>query len=307
MTQLNPITLEALQVLDTIARRGSYALAAEELGKVPSALSYVIQQLEEKLGVTLFTRQGRKAVLTPAGQHLLTQGRSVLQAVKQLEESTRTIASGWETRLRIAIDSIIMDSEIFSIFNSFVQRHPEIEIDIREEVMSGSWESLLNDEVDLLVGAGGPVPQHKGIRAEAIAQLERVFAVSRSHPLAQSRHPISLQRLAQELTVVVHDSARQAIPWTRGLLTETRYFYVPTVQCKILAQLAGIGVGHLPRHRIQHYLDSGALIELPLEQRESFGDPQLYLAWKVVNRGKGLGVLRQLFLEHFNSDQTLAS
>lgn len=50
------ITLEALQTLDAIERRQSFAAAAEELHRIPSAVSYTINKLEEDLGVALFDR-----------------------------------------------------------------------------------------------------------------------------------------------------------------------------------------------------------------------------------------------------------
>jgi DNA-binding transcriptional LysR family regulator len=52
------ISLEALQVLDAIDRRGSFAGAAKELHRVPSTISYVVGKLEEELGVQLFERLG---------------------------------------------------------------------------------------------------------------------------------------------------------------------------------------------------------------------------------------------------------
>lgn len=297
MTDRPPLTLEALQVLDAIARRGSYAAAAEELKRVPSALSYIIQNLEEKLGVTIFSKQGRKAVLTAAGNHLLNEGRTVLAAVAKLGETTRNIANGWESTLRIAIDSMYNDANTFKIIERFLSIYPEIEIDLREEVMSGAWEALITDQVDLLIGASGPVPHQKGIHAERLARHDLVYAVSPNHPLAHEAQPISLERLARERTIVVHDSALNAIPWTKGLLTETRYFYVPTVDCKIRAQLAGIGAGHLPRQRVQPYLDRGELVELRTEQAYPGANADIYIAWKVVNRGKGLRALKDCFLQ----------
>jgi DNA-binding transcriptional LysR family regulator len=89
----SPITVEALLVLDAIEYRGSYAAAAEQLNKVPSALSYIVQKLEEQLNVTIFQRQGRRAVLTPAGKHLLAEGRKVLSTINSLAEQTQTIAN----------------------------------------------------------------------------------------------------------------------------------------------------------------------------------------------------------------------
>ena len=109
----NPITIEALLVLDAIDHRGSFAAAAEQLNKVPSALSYIVQKLEEQLGVTLFEKQGRRSVLTVAGKHLLDEGRKVLANVNSLSEQTRTIANGWESKIRIAVDSIFDTSKLF--------------------------------------------------------------------------------------------------------------------------------------------------------------------------------------------------
>lgn len=296
----SPITLEALSILLTIDKRGSYAAAAEELNKVPSALSYVVQKLEEQLETTLFQKQGRRSVLTPAGKHLVTQGEKILDEIDKLADKTKSIATGWEPRIRIAIDSMFNHSGTFQIIQKFLSDYPDIELDIREEVMSGGWEALIDDDVDLLIGAAGPVPQQKGIHGTAIAKLDRVFAVHPDHPLAKEKPPISHDRLAKERTVVVHDSARTAIPWTKGIITQSRYFYVPTVDCKVRAQLAGIGCGYLPRQHVQDYLDRGQLVELEIENPPHTSKMDMFMAWKIVNQGKGLKALKNLFIEHQN-------
>ena len=61
------LSLESLELVDAIARRGSFAAAAEELGRVPSAVTYAARRLEEDLDVLLFDRTGYRARLTPAG------------------------------------------------------------------------------------------------------------------------------------------------------------------------------------------------------------------------------------------------
>ncbi|WP_421165267.1 LysR family transcriptional regulator, partial [Aeromonas dhakensis] len=58
MNKERALTLEAIRVLDAIDRRGSFAAAADELGKVPSALSYTVQKLEDELDAMLFDRSG---------------------------------------------------------------------------------------------------------------------------------------------------------------------------------------------------------------------------------------------------------
>jgi DNA-binding transcriptional LysR family regulator len=54
-------------MMDTIARTGSFAAAARELGKVPSALTYSVRQLEDALDVLLFDRRSRQASSPPPG------------------------------------------------------------------------------------------------------------------------------------------------------------------------------------------------------------------------------------------------
>jgi DNA-binding transcriptional LysR family regulator len=68
-----PLTPDALLMMDTIARTGSFAAAARELGKVPSALTYSVRQLEESLDVLLFDRSSRQAQLTAAGRSCCTK------------------------------------------------------------------------------------------------------------------------------------------------------------------------------------------------------------------------------------------
>ena len=61
-------------MMDAIARTGSFAAAARELGKVPSALTYSVRQLEDALDVLLFDRSSRQAQFTAAGEELLSEG-----------------------------------------------------------------------------------------------------------------------------------------------------------------------------------------------------------------------------------------
>ncbi|NQZ52533.1 MAG: LysR family transcriptional regulator, partial [Moritella sp.] len=173
----SPITIEALQVLDTIDRRGSFAAAAEQLNKVPSALSYIVQKLEEQLAVTLFVRQGRRSVLTPAGRHLLEEGRKVLSAVSKLTEQTQTISHGWEPKINITFDSLFDMQLLLKPLAQFLHEHPNIEVDMNEEVMHGSWEALIEDRTDLVIAAPDPIPHQQGISVTALGNLQKIFVV----------------------------------------------------------------------------------------------------------------------------------
>lgn len=289
----NLLTLEALEVIDQIERRGSFASAAEHLNKVPSALSYIVQKLEEQLGVTVFQRQGRRSVLTPAGKHLLDEGRLLLEATRKLTDQTREIATGWEPRIRIAIDTIFDPDKLLPLLGTFLEQHPNVELDITQESLGGSWETLIDDRADLVVGACLPVPPQQGIRTEVFDKVHLVFAAAAGHPLAQVQQPLSREILSQQRWVVVHDSSRYSAPRDTGLISSNQRLYVQTISQKIVAQTAGLGVGYLPRERISQLLQNGSLVALDIEQQPQAPE-DLLLAWKVVNRGRGLKNLLDL-------------
>jgi len=293
----SPITLEALIVLDAIDNRGSFAAAAEQLNKVPSALSYIVQKLEEQLSVTLFVRQGRRSVLTPAGRHLLEEGRKLLGAVSKITEQTQTISHGWEPAIRIAYDSIYDVNQLMSVLSVFLTSHPNIEIDLSEEVMNGCWEALITDQVDLLVGAPGPIPNHHGIRTIKIETMEQVLVVPKNHPLTKLGTLVNKEDIAEYRTVVVHDSAKYEIPWSSNIIEQSQRIYVTTIEQKIAAIRAGIGVGFLPRERVCRYLENGELETVTVDNQDKREVGELYLAWKTVNKGKGLQALTSLIID----------
>ena len=296
MAGKNPITIETLEILDAIERRGSFAKAAEELNKATSAVSYRIQQLEEQLETALFQRQGRRSVLTPAGRLVLEEGRKILATSARLASAARELASGWETRIRIAVESTQHYPAFFEAAAQFLEDHANVELDISESVLNGGWEALEQGRVELLVGAPGPVPQQKGFRAVSLGHSDLVPVIARQHPLAHlADDPDHIAAALPQLRrVITHDTSQVEIARSEGLSSGGQHCYVQNVDQKVAAIRAGIGVGHLPRRRVQSYLDDGTLRELPIDRKPP---PDTFLAWKISNRGKGLQAMIRLLGE----------
>ena len=138
----SPLTLDALRTLDAIDRRRSFAAAADELFRVPSAISYTINKLEADLGVTLFDRSRRKAELTPVGRLMLEQGRQILMATEELTALVKQAADGWEVELRIGVDTVLDCGPIYDLIEAFQAIQPRTEVRLIEEVLGGSWDAL---------------------------------------------------------------------------------------------------------------------------------------------------------------------
>lgn len=294
----NPITIEVLETLDAIDRRGSFAKAAEDLNKATSAISYAVQKLEEQLDIAIFQRQGRRSVLTQSGQLILSEGREILQLTARLANKAKEVATGWEPRLGIAVESHLSYSTFFGVLQDFLSSHSTVEIDVCESVLNGGWEALEQGRVDLVVGIPGPVPLQKGYRAIPLARTDLVPVIASSHKLANIvTEPGIIEALLPKVRrIITHDTSMSDVARSAGLRSDGEIFYVQNIDQKVEAILAGIGVGHLPRGRIQNHLDSGKMIPLVLAG-EAVHDN--FLAWKISNKGMGLKALTQLLSAAF--------
>lgn len=282
---ISPITLDALRTLDAIDRRQSFAGAAEELFRVPSAISYTVSKLEQDLGVSLFDRSRRKAELTPQGHLLLEQGRRILLATDELTALARQAAEGWETEIRIAVDTVLDPGPVYALIAQFQALQPRCEVRLLEEVLGGSWDALNSDRCDIVIGAEG-APPGKGFGQHSLGEVMFDFAVSSNHPLLSEPHPLAAEAIASHPTVVVADSSRELPVRSVGLLDGRSRLVVPTMAHKIDAQCRGLGVGYLPRHRIQHQLATGQLTVIALEEQRP--EQTISVAWRKANQGKGL-------------------
>ena len=186
------------------------------------------------------------------------------------------------------------------MINDFLQAFPTVEIDISECVLNGGWEALEQGRVDLLVGSPGPVPSQKGYRSVAMGRVELVPVIAAKHALAS--HALAKKQdkkqnidtvMGQLRRIVIHDTSFNGIARSEGLSSDGQMLYVQNMDQKIHAILAGIGIGNLPKHRVQGYLDKGVLLPLDIKQQDN---AESFLAWKINNKGKGLRALTEMLM-----------
>jgi DNA-binding transcriptional LysR family regulator len=305
------LTPEALTMIDLIARTGSFAAAARELGRVPSALTYSVRQLEEALDVLLFDRSSRQARLTAAGEELLNEGRRLLLQIDAVANRVRRVATGWETQLTIAIDNILAPTAMFELIEDFQalrveSRHappspPPTRLRLRSEVLSGTWEVLATGEADLAIGGAGDPSAGNGLQCEPLGEIDMLFAVAPHHPLAALPEPLSAETIAQHRVIAIADSARSFTPITIGVQPGQDVLTVPSLAAKLEAQLRGLGCGSLPEPLVRRHADAGRLVvkatTLPSRRID------LHYAWRSSGNAPA-GLALQWWLDRLRSPPT---
>jgi DNA-binding transcriptional LysR family regulator len=284
-----PLSFDSLQLVDAIARTGSFAAAAAELDRVPSAVTYAVRKLEDELDVLLFDRSGYRARLTAAGEELLREGRHLVAAADDLVRRVQRVAEGWERELRLALDTSIPFDRLLPLLARFCGAAPT-QLRIATEVLGGSWDALLSGRADLVIGAAYEAPESgrlgSGVSTLPLGQVQMAFAVAPTHPLAQVPAPIPLAQLRRHRQIVVADSSRRLAARSVGLFGATDLLAVPTMEAKLAAQIAGLGVGYLPVALAHDAIERGDLV---VKSTHGAGHaPSVHAAWRSDERGKAL-------------------
>ena len=263
------LTPEALMMMDTIARTGSFAAAARELGKVPTALTYSVRQLEDALDVLLFDRSSRQARLTAAGTELLTEGRRLLAEMDAVANRVHRVSTGWETQLTIAADAVVSRRTLLELCEAFYALRPAglspgtgpgTHLRLRTEVMAGTVEALMMGQADLAIGLPADTMAPTGIELKHLGDAPFVYVVAPHHPLAAAEEPLSDAVLKQHRGVAVADSAQRMSPVTVNLQPGQDVLTVSSMQAKLEAQLMGLGAGFLPELLVREHLEAGRLV-----------------------------------------------
>jgi DNA-binding transcriptional LysR family regulator len=119
-----------------------------------------------------------------------------------------------------------------------------------------------------------------------LADVDMVFAVAPTHPLAQVAEPIPTRAMLAHRAVVAADSSRRLAARTVGLLEGQDTLTVPDLDAKVAAQAAGLGCGFLPLHLARGEIARARLVVRQVE--EPLRAARMQLAWHTERPGKAL-------------------
>ncbi len=295
------LTPDALAMLQTIAASGSFAAAARAGGMVPSALTYRVRQMEDALDVLLFDRSSRQARLTEAGAELLREGARLLADIDAVANRVKRVATGWESQLTIAVDSIVNRATLMELCEAFFSLSPPTRLKLRDETLSGTLEALTSGQADLALGVMVGATTLAALHHESLGSVQFVFAMAPHHPLAKMPEPLSDEVIRRHRAVAVADTVQRGSGISIGLLPGQDVFTVSGMPAKLDAQIRGLGVGFLPGCLAQPYLNSGRLVARRVERSER--QIQVSYAWRKSGR-PGEGRALQWWLAQLKSPVT---
>lgn len=276
----------SLEMLDTVARLGSFTAAAEVLHKVPSAISYGVRQVERDLGVVLFRRLPRKVELTPAGELFILEARQLLSQMETLSAQTRRAAHGWQSTLKVTLDNVVRLDRMKPLIEDFYRTFDFAELQINMEVFNGSWEAISQGRADIVIGATSAIPVGGDFEVRDMGLLDWVFVMSPTHPCA--RAAVLSDTLVSQFPAICLDDTSRVLPKRHsGHYPQQRRLLLPNWYSAIECLKNGVGIGYMPRHMAQPLLARGELVERELADNQPFS--QCCLVWRKDDNHKLIG------------------
>lgn len=209
------IDLQPLAILREIDRTGSLTQAADKLHLTQSAVSHAIRRFEERHGVRLWEREGRRLRLTPSGDYLLALANRVLPQLEHGAVVLEDYARGRRGAIRVGMECHPCQDWLMRVVDPFLAEWPDVDLDVTSAFQFGGLSALLGHEIDVLV-TPDPI-ERPGLEYVPVFDYQLVLAVAAAHPLA-GKTSVAPEDLAGE-TLVTYPVARERLDiYTRFLV-----------------------------------------------------------------------------------------
>lgn len=181
-----------LQIIKELDKHKSLTKAADILCLSQSALSHTMKKLEQSLGIALWNREGRYLKLTQAGLYLLSLSNRILPQFNHAEMMIQQYAEGKGGNLRIGLECYPCYQWLLKVVSPYLEKWPEIDLDVKQKIKFGGLEALENYKIDLLV-TPDPIFKDK-LLFQPVFNYEMVIVVGRNHFLKNKKYiePIDL-------------------------------------------------------------------------------------------------------------------
>ncbi|MCU4502431.1 LysR family transcriptional regulator [Acinetobacter sp. WU_MDCI_Abxe161] len=236
------INQEQLLMFQAVIETGSFSAAARKLGKVPSAVSMSIANLEIDLNLTLFDRKGREPVPTDEARVLYEKTSQLLIEMNQWKQHAHALSTGLEANLTIVIVSELLHTNWTDYICLLESRFPDLQINIVSAPQEDALQMLLDGSAQLAL----MFERENLDNREQFVELKRealIPVISNNHPLA-NQNQVSYEQILTTRQIVVASRDETLKP---ELLFSKHYWRTDNHHSACLMILRNLGWGVLPQ------------------------------------------------------------
>jgi DNA-binding transcriptional LysR family regulator len=235
------LTIQQLEYLDAVLRSPTWAAAADELGVTPSALSQGLAELERRVGVPLFDREGRRRVLRPQAAEAARFATEVLARTRELARWADQSRSGRAGALRVGMIDAAAVTHFADALRSWRDRHATVDLHLVVAPSGHLLDELVAAHLDVVVCVAPPHGRSGISTTHLLDEPLRVYAPAgrRAGPAAQWGPWVTYP--AESHTRAAIDTALRRAGAPRNVVAESNQ---PDVLCEMVR--LGLGWSVLP-------------------------------------------------------------
>ena len=293
-----PFPLEQVPLFLAVLDSGSFSAAARQLGRVPSAVSMAIAQLEAELDLQLFDRSGREPRPTAAARALEPQARLLAEHLQQLNHHAQALHQGREDRLTLAIAPELLATDWAQHLGPLAARFPSLAVEVLAAPQADALELLHAGRAQLALVFERPAMDG---REDFQEMAEETLVAVMAPDFGPWQRAQATQSAPAQLTVEQLRAARQVLVASRDpQQTDPRFVFARQLwrtdshQAALSLIRAGLGWGWLPRGLVGAHIAAGHLLEIPLLNLSN--GTRLFVDW-VWSKERPLGLAAQHFVD----------
>ncbi|WP_188237839.1 LysR family transcriptional regulator [Sphingopyxis sp. LK2115] len=254
---ISRVALYHLETLLWIDRLGTFSAAAERLNTTQPAVSARMRELEQRLGTTLFHRDGRTMALTAAGRKLVRDCDPLLRDMQLalLGSGGFAEASGV---VRIGAGEIAAASCLPAFVTRLKADMPQVALEIEIDLTANLIQQLLIGRTDIAFAAG-PIA-HPALKTSPIGEVELVWLANPTVAAAFAGGEAVPPVWSLASHSPIHGRMREAIAASR--IAQKSLNLCNNARMMIDIARAGGGIGIFPRPMVRGEIAAGALVEI---------------------------------------------
>ena len=260
--------LSQYKIFYEVAKAGNISKAAKELYISQPAISKAISKLEDSLGLSLFTRSSRGGQLTSEGEILFEHTREAFDALDRGEQELKRIQEFDIGHLRIGVSNTLCKYILLPYLKTFIDQYPHMKVTIESQATAQTLARLEQQKIDLGLVAEPSV--RRDLAFIPVMDIQDTFVTTPNYLENLYLREGQDTSLFETGNIMLLDTSNMTRHHVDEYMAENNIFphqilEVTTMDLLIEFAKIGLGIACVIKELVQKELDSGMLVEIPLD------------------------------------------
>lgn len=260
--------LSQYRIFYAVAKTGNISKAAKELFISQPAISKAISKLEDSLGLSLFTRSSRGVQLTSEGEILFEHTREAFDALDRGEQELKRIQEFDIGHLRIGVSNTLCKYILLPYLKTFIDQYPHMKVTIESQATAQTLARLEQQKIDLGLVAEPSV--RRDLAFIPVMDIQDTFVTTPNYLENLYLREGQDTSLFETGNIMLLDTSNMTRHHVDEYMAENNIFphqilEVTTMDLLIEFAKIGLGIACVIKELVQKELDSGMLVEIPLD------------------------------------------